>query len=709
MCGRLPPCTGASLILHNASIALSAFLLFLLQPVIARLLLPGFGGSAAVWTTCLAFFQVALVAGYAYSDLAIRHLRPRRQVVLHAAMIAASLIVLPLSLEGLAGATDDVGGPVLRILALLTAAVGLPYLMLSTTTPLVQAWAARAGLGQGAYRLYALSNLLSIVALLAYPTLVEPLATSRDQALAWSVGYGVFAALTLALCWRIGQALPADAPAAIGQNEPTHIASEPAPSARHLATWFGLSMLGSMLLVGVTAHLTQDIAPIPMLWMLPLAVYLLTFIVCFDGRGWYWPRTFTVLGCVTVLAILAGMLWKIRVVGDLRAAATLLKLAGSVPLHCLGLFVLCMFCHGELARRRPEPAHLTRFYLMLALGGAAGGIASGILAPLTLSWYWELPIALVAFTVFAVLASRGLIRAVSVLACIGAVALAGMRVESIVGDSVLTERNFYGALRVVEEKPEDAPGVVRSLMHGTILHGAQAMWPEMSREPTAYYARESGVGRAFEALRAEAAGVPKRVGLIGMGVATLAAYGEAGDTFRFYELNPLVPEIARTRFRYLQESAASVETVIGDGRVALEREAPHGFDLLVVDAFSGDAIPTHLLTREAALAYRRQLSDHGVIAMHISNRYLDLRGICLHMAQALGWKAWLIEQDDESDLSTGSTWVLITGSDALMDRFRAWPGRELTAAPGVRPWTDQYSSLLQVLRFDLPRGKIKSR
>ncbi|MEN9316451.1 MAG: hypothetical protein RIS35_2844, partial [Pseudomonadota bacterium] len=516
------------MILHTASIAIAAFLLFLLQPVVARLLLPGFGGSAAVWTTCLAFFQVALVAGYAYSDLVARRLRPRRQVLVHAALMTASLAFLPLGLDGLANAPGD-RSPALALLLLLTGTIGLPYLVLSTTSPLVQSWAARAGRGQGAYQLYAISNLLSLGALLIYPTLIEPLAGSRQQSLAWSIGYGVFVAVTLVLCWRTLHGLPEDEASPSSAPTALETVDSPKPDGRSQAVWFGLSMLGSMLLLSISAHLTQDVAPIPMLWILPLTVYLLTFILCFDGRGWYWPRTFTLLGCVVVLLMLSGTLWSIWWAGDFRAIATVLKMAGSVPLHCIGLFVLCMFCHGELSRRRPEPSQLTRFYLMLALGGAAGGIAVGLLAPVLLNWYWELPFALVLFTVFAVLASKGWTRGFAVLACIGAVVLAGMRVNAVSGDAVLLERNFYGALRITEEKPENAPGVVRSLMHGGILHGAQAMWPEMSREPTAYYGRNSGVGRAIAILDEARAGAPKRVGLVGMGIATLATYGNPDD------------------------------------------------------------------------------------------------------------------------------------------------------------------------------------
>lgn len=704
--------------LFASTIALSAFLLFLVQPIIAKQILPWFGGSAAVWTTCMVFFQLVLLAGYFYSDTLIRKVSPRRQAIIHTALLAISLAALPiLPSEAFkpAEATDPVG----RILLLLTVTIGLPYLMLSTTGPLVQAWFARRYESGQVYRLYALSNVASMLALIAYPPLIEPITSGKMQSWGWSAGYAVFAVLAAAAAWAGtraqapitvvgGDALApgagGSAPGAAGTTADagSGLATD-APTWRAQGLWLALSALGSVMLLAVTTHITQNVASIPFLWVLPLTLYLITFIMCFDGQGWYKRQWYVPMAAALALLMLAALSWRLQLDTDARLPEIergVLHLTVAVPLYALGLFVACMFCHGELVARKPAPRHLTRFYLMVSLGGAVGGLLVGVVAPVAFAWYWEFPLALVLVTLLALFLSKGL-PAVFGAACFCA-ALVGYIDYSryISEDGVTISRNFYGTLRVKATGPDTQADARWRLLHGVITHGEQYRDPKLQMRATTYYGESSGIGRSILALREQEPAKAQRVGLIGLGVGTLAAYGRAGDQYRIYELNPQVLALARTHFTYLAQSPAKIETPLGDARLVLEKEAGQRLDVLAVDAFSSDSIPVHLITREAIELYRRHVQDNGAIVFHISNRYLDLNGVVRQLADAIGWQAVrVVDEPPESSYLYRSDWVVITRNERLLQTLRTEAQAEtVPAVAGRRIWTDDYNNLFEVLK-----------
>jgi hypothetical protein len=658
------------------TIFVSAFLLFQVEPVIAKLILPWFGGSAAVWTTCLLFFQITLLLGYLYAHWTTGRCRPRTQAWIHAGLLGLSLLALPV-VPGAGWRPGGGGNPILEILGLLAATVGLPYFMLSTTGPLVQAWTARRNPGAAPYRLYALSNIASMLALLSYPVLVEPFVPTRAQGRFWSWAYVAFAAL--ALRTALGSL---DAP-----PSPEEGPAPEAPPASAWALWALLPACASALLLAVTNHLTQNVAAIPFLWVLPLCLYLLTFIACFDRDAWYRPALFSAL----TVAAAGGMAYALLDFENLAIRPT-------IAVFLAGLLFACMVCHGELVRLKPHPRYLTGFYLMIALGGALGGLFVGVVAPTRFNGAYELPITLGACCVLAALRwwrlglRRGLRWAGPAAALVITAALA-WGVRDYIKDYRVLARNFYGGLRVRDSIEGGLP--VRILTNGVIDHGEQYLTPGRRRYPTTYYGPDSGVGLALRSL--ERPGV--RAGFIGLGAGTLAAYGRQGDAYRFYEINPLVMKLARTQFTFLTDCPAAVTCVLGDARLSLEREAPQQFDLLAVDAFSGDAIPVHLLTREAFRLYFRHLKQDGLLAVHISNRYLDLDPVVEQAARDQG-KATLrveTEDDDDNDLCS-ATWVLV----GEPERFRAPifkdAGSDPKPWPGFRGWTDDYSNLLRVLK-----------
>ena len=671
------------MLLHAATIFLSAFLLFLVQPVLAKQILPWFGGAAVVWTTCMVFFQFALLLGYAYSHWITTNVAPARQHRIHLVLLLASLAFLPI-LPGETWMPSGDENPVLRILMLLFATIGLPYFLLSTTTPLVQAWYAREFPGASPYRLFALSNLASMIALLGYPFLFEPRLSSPRQSWAWSCGYALFVALCAGLAWRSRRLPPLErAVLTVAQT------AEPRPQAGTLLVWLALATMGSVMLLAVSNHLTQNISSIPLLWVIPLAVYLLTFILCFEGERWY--RRDAYLGfLVWILCVMAWFL------ADKRLQ---FELAWQVGVFVAGLYIACMFCHGELARLRPGPRHLTLFYLVVSLGGVLGGILVGIVAPLTLPGFLELEIALVVLAALALVLNRD--RPKPVIAMFAAVvafasgALA-FRVVTFTEDTLLVERNFYGVLRVKEQlaragEPETR---YRSLVHGAILHGEQWMAEKYRRSATTYYKTGSGIGKAILVHEGRAI----KVGVIGLGAGTLATYGDADDTYRFYDINPAVPRIAKEQFTFLADSPATIEIVLGDARLKLEREPAQGFDVLAVDAFSGDSIPVHLITLEAVGVYLRHMKPHGVIAFHVSNRFLDLKPVLLAIAEKHGLAYAFVHESNE-DGGTTSDWVLLTRHKPLILRPEIVASTEPVAPePGWRLWTDAYNNLLQVWR-----------
>ena len=689
--------------LFAATIALSALLLFLVQPIVAKQILPWFGGSAGVWSVCLVFFQSTLLMGYAYAHLLVRNLRSQHQFRLHAALLAASVALLPIVPNP---ALKPNGGQdaAVAILVLLLVTIGLPYFLLSSTGPLLQAWIAHRFASRSVYRMFALSNVGSLLGLIAFPFVVEPLLSSRAQALAWSLGYGLFVVGCAWAAWQCRNGLTRASAGADPSPGPAQgLSQEPALSGS-ASIWLGLSALGVILLLSTTNQLLQNVASAPFLWVLPLALYLLSFVVVFEGRGgrgWYDPRWGVPAALLAALLMAAG----------LSASNGVLDVSLAVPLYCAGLFLTCIFCHGELAARKPASGQLTRFYLMISVGGALGGIFVGLIAPRIFRSLYELPLGLlfVALAGFlAVSGRRGLSRRGSIAlvacACIAtaAIAWADWRYLSFLDhDLIVMQRNFYGTLRVREV--DDGGIRVRRLLHGVILHGEQATSGPDRNKPGSYYTPTSGVGLAVA--RVQRAKHEARFGVIGLGVGTLAAYGRASDSVRFYELDRDVVELANSRFSYLQQTPARVEVVLGDARLSLERELamgqPQRFDVLAVDAFSSDSIPVHLLTREAIEMYERHLAADGIIAVHISNRFLDLQPILANIAAATGLTARLVDDEvsDSNSNASSSEWVLIArNARTLASGPIGERGQALRAQPDVGVWTDGYNNLLRVMK-----------
>jgi hypothetical protein len=669
------------MLLYGCAIFAGAFLLFAIQPMVAKAILPWFGGTAAVWTTCLLFFQAALAGGYWYAHRLARRPAPQ-QARVHLALLAASVLFLPVvPAERWRGAGD----PALHILGLLGACVGLPYFLLAAGSPLLQAWYARARPGASPYRLYALSNLASVLALVSYPVLVEPFLSTGWQLRAWSAAYAAFAASTAAIALRLART-PEAVPEAARRGQ----AGRP-PSWGLQLLWMALSATACILLLAVTNHLTKDVAPVPFLWLLPLTLYLLTLILCFEREEWYVRGWYLRL----LPLALAGMICGISGLGLVINIRTILFL------FCGGLTVCCLVCHGELVRLKPEPAHLTSFYLMIALGGAGGGIFVGLVAPRLFRGYWELPAGMVLCAFLAVVTAcretrYRLLGPALAAPALGVLAWTITSTGGFVKPARLVVRDFYGVLRV-SDVDLGTMAARRVLTHGAINHGEQLLDATLRREPTTYYGRSSGVGLAILQTRGE---VPQRVGVIGLGAGTLASYGRPGDSYRFYELDPVVLHLARTEFTFLPDCRAQSEVVLGDARLSLESEPPQQFDVLAVDAFSGDSVPVHLLTKEALALYFRHLRPNGILALHVSSKYLDLASVAVSAARDLGKRTFVVtDQAEENPFLLRSNWVLAGNSPAALDR----PELSGVADPEtrlrhVRAWTDQYSNLIGLLR-----------
>jgi SAM-dependent methyltransferase len=668
--------------LHAGTIFLSSFLLFLVQPLIARLILPWFGGSAAVWTTCMLFFQALLLAGYAYAHFLQRSIfsEKKRQAIAHGLLIVLAVAVLPIApSESWKPAGDE--EPVSHILLLLGATVGLPYFLLASTSPLVQAWFVRARPGENPYRLFAVSNLASLVALLGYPFLVEPFFSARQQVSIWSWLFAVFAVLCAVTAWSAPAAPPR-----------TQSGKEAAPiRTSQVVLWLALAATGSVLLLAVTNHLTQNVASVPLLWLAPLTLYLASFIVTFEGGRFYRAETLWIF----LLAWVAAMGWLIAD-ADFRFELPL-QLGVFLP----GLFLGCVFCHGELYRLRPAPQQLTAFYLIVSAGGALGGLLVAVLAPLAFSGYYELGIGLVVLALLASLrfaavnlAARFASLAV-LMAVAGAAVYDGLRHQQ---DVRVATRSFYGVLRVKEYGEAGQQTHLRRLVHGTIMHGEQYMHEGQRRMLTTYYHDKSGIGAAIRSKQAR----PVRVGVIGLGTGTIAAYGRRGDLYRFYEIDSRVIQIAQTEFTYLPDSEARIELALGDARLNLEREAPQELDVLAVDAFSSDAIPVHLITREALGAYLRHLRPGGIVAFHVSNRFLELVPVVARLAKENGAHAVLVDDNPDEDDAMRSTsdWVLVSRDAAALGHKEIADAGAVPAEdrPQWRTWTDDYSNLVQILK-----------
>ncbi len=709
------------MLLYAVTIFLSAFLLFQVQPLIAKIILPWFGGSAAVWSAALMFFQISLLAGYAYAHVVARYLKPRMQAIVHGALLLGSLALLPI-LPSPDWKPTAVGDPTIRIVLLLAATIGLPYFLLSSTSPLLQVWYVRRTGSQVPYKLFALSNFGSMLALLSFPFVVEPQLASTTQAYTWSGLYIGFAALCVYAGWvsRIVPAtLESTAAAGAGGSIGTTTATAPIetpgaeadlskpPTLGDKTLWVSLAACASVLLVSITNHMSQNVAPIPLLWVVPLALYLLSFILAFESDKIYQRWLFV----PWVAPALGWMAYSIY------AEDGNYHIKFMIPIFSAGLFLCCMLCHGELALRKPAPQYLTSFYLMVSLGGALGGVFVAMIAPNVFKTFLELPIALVATGILAVIVlwdvhvddfkiGKFTISPLWFMRfglAIGVGLLGGYLARMEFADRAgyhLMVRNFYGALRVRDDDV-GTEWALRSLLHGTINHGSQRLTPENEFNIASYYSPGSGIGRTM-AIKQDAG--PVRYGVIGLGAGVMSGYARKEDYVRIYEINPLVPKIAQSEFTYYPHSQADKAILMGDARLTLEKQEPQNYDVLVVDAFSSDAIPVHLLTDEVMELYFKHLKPDGVLAVHISNRYLDLAPVCARGAEYVHKTAMVVYDESQDSFANSTTWVLITADPTFFDNA-AFVGDGVslypaTAEPNFRGWTDDYSSILPILSLN---------
>lgn len=733
-------------LLFPSTIFVSAFLLFQVQPLISKAILPWFGGSPAVWTTCMLFFQLVLLLGYAYAHVVTHRVSPRTALLWHLGLLAVALFFLPI-VPGDRWKPDPAASPALQILLLLAATVGVPYFLLSTTGPLVQAWYHRWSGGASPYRLYALSNIGSLGALLSYPFVVEPAMGTVVQGWSWSAGFLVFAGLCAASA-VVSQGKPREDAVVKPQQDSAGATSvEPNASGSfsrwRILLWFGLPTLASVMLLASTSHISQDIAVFPFLWILPLSLYLLSFIICFDHSRWYRPVLMSTLLVVLVAGIAAVAHdtqvndWLDRFKqwaplpqwfeSRLVVPDVLDNLWTEVFLYAGAMFALCMLCHGEVVRWKPPARHLTSFYLAIAAGGAAGGVLTALIFPRVFDNYWELPFGwmvglLLALAVIALEAYRQRwlwlrlpIGVWGVLLAIGMCGIVpGLWLETS-EQRVDARRNFFGVLRVYEYDKGDPDAHRYSLYNGRILHGLQMQSGDRRLEPTTYFTEDSGVGVAITALQGTG---PLRVGTIGLGAGTTAAYGEENDHYTFYEINPAVVELNRRWFTFLsdmEKRGGKVDVRLGDARLTMEREPPQHYHVLAIDAFTGDAIPAHLLTLEAFKVYLRHLRPDGVIAVHISNRHLDLNPVVAAAADAYQLKMLHVESEEHDPTAdAASEWLLLTRDQDFCDLVAgldAGTPVDVSRAEKIA-WTDDYSSLWGILHkkpwqrlFDVVTGR----
>jgi len=756
------------MLLYGATIFLSAFLLFLIQPLIGKYILPWFGGSPAVWTACMLFFQALLLAGYGYAHALASRFRLRRQAMVHLVfVIAAAIVVLAFSiLPGQSWKPGDDASPVLNILGLLLVSIGTPYFLLSATSPLLQSWFSRTRPDSSPYRLYALSNLGSLLAIVGYPLLIEPAIRVTRQASIWSWAFAVFALLCVLLCRGITRNAADSDPRQAGAVEPD--AEKDRPGASLYILWLSLTACSSIMLLATTSQLCQDLAVVPLLWILPLALYLLSFIICFQHERLYWRPLF-------LPGLAASIIWTCSVL----SGGVVVSLRGQILSYSLTLFVSCMICHGELVRLKPGARHLTRFYLTVAGGGGLGALLVTAVATHLFKGYWEyhfgvLATALLALTVlfrerkgllfhgrplyvwllwFALCAAWVILApklvdgiwktrrfqiglAALVLLSVAAffydrkgrlcwqrplrvwmvwallwgswIPLALVLREQIMltmDSTVEARRNFFGVLRVLDLYSGYPGQHTLSLMHGRIEHGFQFQDGEKRFWPVSYYGPSSGVGFAISCHPQRLARGPLRMGVIGLGTGTLAVYGQSGDYIRFYEINPQVVELSDRYFTYRKDSKARIDVKLGDARISLDRERQRGesqkFDILVVDAFSSDAIPVHLLTRECFQIYRYHLKEDGILAVHITNRFFNLKPVVRSLLPAGAMRAlWVDDQGNTTQGTDRTSWVLLTANAQFLkdpvvtSHVKPWE----EPVPSRKLWTDDYSNLISVIQ-----------
>jgi hypothetical protein len=689
---------------YAVCILISAFLLFQIQPIISKTLLPWFGGTPAVWSAAMLFFQVLLTGGYAWSNWLVNKGRHKKQAVIHLILLCASLILVLLlwgvwpspitPAENLRPAS--LAHPLFSIFLLLTISVGLPFFVLSTNSPLMQVWFERKNPGKSPYWLYALSNIGSLVGLITYPVVVEPFLTTRQQGWVWAAGYLLFV-----LFAAINAILTIKAPpvSVITDDAPKPAAAK-RPAKTPWVKWMLLSACASLLLLAITSQITQEVAVIPFLWVLPLSIYLLTFVLTFSNRAWYKRSLFIVL----LFAGTAGSL--------LMLVFPQTHFIVQIIIYTFFLFAACMVCNGELYALRPPAAQLTRFYLWGSIGGALGGLFVTLIAPLIFKGYWELYFGLI-FVWFLLWITPPLnnkkdktASMAGAMTIVGSMLVVLILVQSGKGN-VFTHRNFFGVVTVRQSVSENTQQPVTILAHGITMHGFQFLDPALCDTPTSYYTKNSGAGLAI--VNNPHYGSGMHVGVLGLGIGTLAAYAQPGDDYRMYEINPVIVDLANGQdgyFSFIEDSQADIEIVLGDARISLENELKAGrkneFDVLVLDTFNSDSIPAHLLSQQAFEVYLQNLAADGVIAANISNRRLDLRSVFWQLAQHFDLHMAIIEElPKENDPTSGfSDWVLFTRSPelyqvpALTEKIGSLDGFR----KDTRLWTDDYSNLIPLLR-----------
>ncbi len=697
------------MILFVFTVFLSAFLLLQVQPIVARFILPWYGGSPAVWTTCMLFFQVGLLLGYGYAHLlasAFRR-RPGVQLGFHLAFIALACISLPITpaVEMRPSGGEDTSNlwGIVRLLAL---TVGLPYVVVSASGPLLQHWFAGIHRGRSPYWLYAVSNLGSLLGLLSYPFLVEPLLGLERQTWWWSAGFALFGVLAILCAWRHRHAVPP------GPEQPEDLPAHPAAGVPLL--WILLAASGSAVMLAITNQMCQDVAVIPFFWVLPLGLYLTSFIIAFERSLWYRRWLWIPLAALGTGAMVYLL--------NRQFAEVEMRIDRQIVIYLFALFALCMVCHGELVRIKPHPRYLTAFYLLVSLGGAVGGLFVSLVAPQIFTGYWELHAILLVISLTAglliagQLLSRGRAPASAALAiCLAATGTLAYwlwrHVDETRSGVVTSRRSFHGVIRVYETYA-GTPDHFLSMFHGRITHGRQYQNPIWRAIPTSYYGERSGVGAIFESVpqRKGAPGAPLRIGVVGLGSGSLAVHVRERDTIVFYEINPQVAELADSHFSYLAECRADTSVVLGDARTSLEEElasdGPRRFDLLFVDAFSGDSIPIHLLTREAFALYFRHLVEGGSLVVHITNLHIDLSDPVRQLARQFGREALLVQHDPEFEEDANhlyfSEWVIVTKNPEVIRTLNrdGWVTPWRREEPKEIHWTDDYSNLFRVMMLD---------
>jgi hypothetical protein len=702
------------MVVYGLTIFIGAFLLFQVQPVIGKYILPWFGGTPGVWTTCMLFFQVVLLAGYAYAHLISTYLKAKWQAITHLVLTSVALWFVP-AIPSDGWKPNGAEDPTWRIIGLLGATIGLPYLVLAATSPLLQRWFTRTEPAKSPYRLYALSNVGSLLALATYPTLFEPHFTREGQARAWAWGLVAYTVGVGFCAWKLWNRKSAESAANANQSKSDRNSPPRSPLSQgwqnyggKIIFWIVLPACASGLLLATTNKMCQEVAVVPFLWVVPLGLYLLSFIICFDSPRWYKRFPFG----VGLVAVMAAVTWALFHWSDISVPA-------QMGIYGTACFICCMVCHGEVYRLRPDPKYLTGFYLSIALGGALGGLFVGVVAPVIFNDYFELQWCLgLCALLFLLLVGRdwrsgslqswrwqpSRLPSWGSLAC-GGLALAwlamitGFWVQAHQQGpiTVLKTRNFYGVLTIFERTDPGSGLRFAKLVHGRTAHGLEFRDAARASWPTMYFSEKSGVGLAMQQMGAD----PRHIGVVGLGVGTLASYARTGDNLRLYEINPSVVNLAQTRFSYLTNCRAQVQTVLGDARLSMEKEPPQNFDLLVLDAFSSDAIPAHLLTEEAFRLYERHLKSNGILAVHISNASLDLEPVVANAASRLGYTATMVDYrpPPEKWWVVRSKWVLLSKGERAQGLGRccadARPARmDLQRVP---LWTDDFTSLFQIL------------